>query len=169
MVGALNRYSDGASDSRGGCVGKTRVPAVEGMFTIDDEPHLIGGKVPGRDTYFFPKHVAGGDPAMGEPYELEEVALSRTGRVWSYTTSDYPPPPPFVANTDPYVPITVAAVELEKEQMVVLGQCVAGITPNDLTIGTEMELVVDTLYEDDDNEYLVWKWKPLDPDAEGGG
>ena len=142
-------------------MGKTRVPAVEGMFTMDGEPHLIGGKVPGRDTYFFPKHVAGGDPAMVGAYELEEVLLSRTGRVWSYTSSDYPPPPPFVPTTDPYVPITVAAVELEKEQMVILGQCVAGVTPDDLTIGTEVELVIDTLYEDDENEYMVWKWKPV--------
>jgi uncharacterized OB-fold protein len=150
-------------------VAKTRVPAVEGMFTIDGEPHLIGGKVPGRDTYFFPKHVAGGDPAMAQAYELEEVALSRVGRVWSYTTSDYPPPPPFVPSTDPYVPITVAAVELEKEQMVILGQCVGGITPADLRIGAEMELVVDTLYEDDDHEYLVWKWKPLCIGVAGAG
>ena len=25
----------------------------------------------------------------------------------------------------------------------------------------EVELVLDTLYEDDDHEYLVWKWRPL--------
>ena len=145
---------------------KTRVPAVEGMFTMDDEPRLVGGKVPGRDTYFFPRHVAGGDPAtLG--VELEEVLLSRTGRVWSYTSSDYAPPPPFVANTEPYQPITIAAVELEKEQMVVLGQCVAGVTPDDLGIGTEVELVVDTLYEDDEHEYMVWKWKPVTMGEQG--
>jgi uncharacterized OB-fold protein len=145
------------------------MPAVEGMFTMDAEPHLIGGKVPGRDTYFFPKHVAGGDPAVAGAYDLEEVLLSRTGKVWSYTSSDYPPPPPFVTTTDPYVPITVAAVELEKEQMVILGQCVAGVTPEDLTIGTEVELVIDTLYEDDENEYMVWKWKPVAADNAGEG
>ncbi|MEZ5168519.1 MAG: hypothetical protein R2695_19330 [Acidimicrobiales bacterium] len=44
------------------------------MFTMDGDPHLIGGKVPGRDTYFFPKHLAGGDPAVGA-VELEEVLL----------------------------------------------------------------------------------------------
>ena len=72
---------------------------------------------------------------------------------------------PFVAATDPYEPITVAAVELEAEKMVVLGQCVAGIGPDDLEVGTEVELVLDTLYEDDDNEYIVWKWRPV---AAGG-
>ena len=135
-------------------------PAVAGLFTLDaDEPRLIGGRVPGTDSYFFPKHLAGGDPRVG-PVELEEVLLSRRGRVWSYTTSHYPPPPPFVAATEPYEPITIAAVELEAEKMVVLGQCVAGVRPEDLEVGMEMELTVDTLYCDDDGEYLVWKWRP---------
>ena len=140
---------------------KTRVPAVEGLFTMDEaDPHLIGGKIPGRESYFFPKHLGGGDPAVAGVAELEEVLLSNRGKVWSYTTSDYPPPAPFVAATDPYEPITVAAVELEVEKMVVLGQCVAGVGPDDLEVGTEMELVLDTLYEDDDHEYVVWKWRP---------
>jgi hypothetical protein len=27
--------------------------------------------------------------------------------------------------------------------------------------------VLDTLYEDDDHEYLVWKWKPVTGNGEG--
>jgi hypothetical protein len=27
-------------------------------------------------------------------------------------------------------------------------------------VGTEMELALGTLYEDDEHEYLVWKWRP---------
>ena len=103
--------------------------------------------------------MAGGDPAAVGA-ELEEVLLSNTGTVWSYTTSSYAPPPPFVANTDPYEPITIAAVKLEREQMVVLGQCPQGITPDDLEIGMEMELYIDVLNEDDEHEYTVWKWRP---------
>ncbi len=143
-------------------VSKTQVPAVEGLFTMDNEmPHLIGGKVPGRESYFFPKHLAGGDPAVSGPVELETVKLSRNGYVWSYTTSHYPPPPPFIVGTEPYRPITIAAVKLPREQLVVLGQCVLGVTPDDLEIGTEMELVLDTLYSDDEHDYMVWKWSPV--------
>ena len=139
---------------------KTRVPAVEGLFTLDDdEPRLIGGRVPGTESYFFPKHLGGADPRVG-PVELEEVLLSRRGRVWSYTTSHYPPPPPFVVASEPYEPITIAAVELAAEKMVVLGQCIAGVRPDDLEVGMEMELTVDILYSDDDCDYLVWKWRP---------
>ena len=46
---------------------------------------------------------------------FQYLLLSNRGTVWSYTTSDYPPPAPFVPATDPYEPITVASVELEAE------------------------------------------------------
>ena len=138
---------------------KTKVPAVEGLFGEENgSAFLIGGKVPGRESYFFPKNLAGGDPSVPMS-ELEEVKLSNRGTVWSYTTSHFAPPPPFIVNTEPYEPITVAAVHLEREQMVVLGQCMNGTTADDLTVGAEVELVIDTLYEDDDYEYTVWKWQ----------
>ena len=140
---------------------KTRVPAVEGLFTITDEPQLIGGKVPGAEAYFFPATALGADPAIG-PVETEEVLLSRRGTIWSYTSSDYQPPPPYIPMTDPYVPITIAAVELDVEQLVILGQMVPGVTPGDLKIGDAVELTVGTLYEDETNEYLTWMWRPVD-------
>ena len=37
-----------------------------------------------------------------------------------------------------------------------------GSDPAGLEVGQEMELTLGTLYEDDENEYLVWKWKPLE-------
>ena len=139
---------------------KTTVPAVEGLFTVvDGHAHLIGGKIPGRESYFFPKHLAGADPAVG-PTELEEVRLSRRGTIWSFSNSEYPPPPPFVPRTDPYEPITIAAVELATEKMVILGQVADGWTVHDLEVGMEVELIVDTLYEDDEHVYIVWKWRP---------
>lgn len=144
---------------------KTRIPAVEGLFGVDgDGPYLVGGKAPGRESYFFPRHLAGSDP-RAEPGELEEVRLSRTGRIWSYTTSSYPPPPPYVVTTEPFEPITIAAVELDRERMVVLGQVAEGWTVDDLSIGQPVELVVEPLYEDDDHEYMVWKWRPIETGA----
>ena len=50
---------------------------------------------------------------------------------------------------DPYVPFCLAAVELAAEKLVVMGQVVPGVTVDDLTVGDEVELVIDTLYEDD--------------------
>jgi uncharacterized OB-fold protein len=59
------------------------------------------------------------------------------------------------------VPFAVAAVELEAERMVVLGQVVPGVGAADLEVGMEMELVLDTLTEDAEREVLVWKWRPV--------
>ena len=91
---------------------------------------------------------------------FEEVALSRTGKIWSYTTNHYKPPAPYMP-PDPFVPYTIAAVELDREKMVVLGQVASDVGPDELATGIEVELVLETLYEDDDSEFLVWKWKPV--------
>ncbi len=138
---------------------KKRVPALEGWFTLDDEPRLLGRRDPKSGSYFFPKDVSVSSAPGFDQSELEDVALSRTGKLWSYTTNHYEPPEPYV-KPDPFEPYTVAAVELTEERMVVLGQLAPGIDPADLEVGMEMELVLGTLYEDDENEYVVWKWQP---------
>ena len=92
--------------------------------------------------------------------DVDEVLLSRTGTIWSYTNSEYPPPPPFIV-TEPYEPVVVAAVELAEERMVVLGQVAPGWTVDDLHVGQEVELVLGTLYSDDDHDYMTWRWRPV--------
>ena len=42
-----------------------------------------------------------------------------------------------------------------------------GVSVDDLKVGMEVELVLDTLYEDDANEYVVWKWRPVEAGAAG--
>jgi hypothetical protein len=140
---------------------RTQVPAVEGLFTMDpDTPHLIGARGISQGSYFFPKDLAGSDPGcLGD--ELEEVLLSRTGKVWSYTTSDYPPPAPYMITAEPYEPFVLAAVELDEQKLVVLGQMVPETALEDMTVGMRVELVLDVLYSDEDHDYMVWKWKPV--------
>ncbi len=148
---------------------KNRVPAMEGWFTLGDEPRLIGLHDAGSGSYFFPKDVAIVRAPGHADAELKEVELSRTGTLWSYTSNHYQPPEPYVS-PDPFVPYTVAAVELTDERMVVLGQLDDGVDPESLEVGQTMELVLGTLYEDDENEYVVWKWRPTHPsDRSGAG
>jgi uncharacterized OB-fold protein len=138
-----------------------RVPAVEGWFTLEDPPHLIGTRCTGSGTYFFPpERTMSRAPGFADS-PLEDVELSRTGRLWSYTNAGYQPPEPFVPQSDPFVPFCIAAVELEKEQLVVLGQCVAGVTIDDLEVGIEMELVLDVLDRTEDADLMIWKWQPV--------
>jgi uncharacterized OB-fold protein len=111
-------------------------------------------------TVFFPP-VEGfcRNPACsGEVFE--ELPLSRRGRVWSYTDAQYQPPPPYIPASDPYVPFALAAVELP-EGLVVLGQVADGFGVADLKVGTEVELVVESLYTDDSGERTIWRWKPV--------
>jgi len=138
---------------------KQRVPAVEGWFTLDDEPRLIGAKCEQCGTVVFPRPSLSACPNPAcDADELTETHLSRTGKVWSYSVNHYAPPEPYVS-PDPFVPYAVAAVELADEALVVLGQ-VAG-DHGDLAVGAEAELVLDTLFEDDDAEHVVWKWKVI--------
>ena len=147
---------------------RTRVPAVEGWFTLGDEgaPALLGSRCTACGTYAFPAETQFCRNPDCVSQEFETVALSRRGRIWSYTDARYQPPPPYVA-ADPYVPFCLAAVELAAEKLVVMGQVTAGVTVDDLKVGDEVELVVDTLYADDDSDYLVWKWQPVSAGQEG--
>ena len=88
------------------------------------------------------------------------MPLSSQGRLWSYTNNCYAPPPPYVA-ADPFVPYAIAAVELERERMVVLGQVESGIDVAQLEVGMPMELCVGKLYDDAEHEFVTWKWRPL--------
>jgi uncharacterized OB-fold protein len=140
---------------------KTRLPAVEGWFTTDEHaPALLGSRCTTCGTYSFPRETffCKNPACVGRAFE--EVELSRRGTLWSYTNNCYQPPAPYVPVTEPFEPFAIAAVELTTEQIVVLGQVAAGVAVDQLVIGSEMELVVDTLFTDDDNEYVVWKWQP---------
>ena len=140
-----------------------RVPAVEGWFTTGDgaqAPALLGSRCDECGTFAFPAESGYCRNPDCESSSFETVELSRRGRIWSYTDARYQPPPPYVA-ADPYEPFCIAAVELDAEKLVVMGQVVDGVTMDDLSVGDEVELVVDTLYHEDGTDYLVWKWRPV--------
>ena len=139
---------------------KTRVAAVDGWFTLGDEPALLGSRGAETGSYFFPKNLAFSRNPIAPTEDLTEVELSRRGKVWSWATNHYQPPPPYMS-ADPFVPYTVVAVELIEEQMVVLGPLAPDADPSALSVGTEVEITLGTLYEDDDHEYVIWQWKPV--------
>src|SRR5579885_2761757 len=100
---------------------------LEGWHTLDArEPALLGTRCMACGTYYFPRlaTLCRNPGCNGEKFE--EVPLSRRGKLWSYTSASYQPPPPYVAH-EPFAPFGIAAVELERERMIVLGQLAAGI------------------------------------------
>ncbi len=140
---------------------KTRVAALEGWFTLDEHaPQLLGSRCRSCGTCYFPKQSLYCRNPACDSTEFDEAPLSRRGTLWSCTNAAYAPPEPYVAAT-PYEPFAIAAVELAAEKMVVLGQVVAGVGPEDLRVGQTMELVLETLSEDAESIKLIWKWKPV--------
>jgi uncharacterized OB-fold protein len=140
---------------------KIRVPAVEGWFSIDEsEPCLLGSKCTKCGTIYFPQEGTFCKNPRCRSETFEQVRLSNRGKIWSYTDAQYQPPPPYVA-VDPFEPFAIVAVELIQEKLIVLGQVVRGVTVDDLRVGMEVELTIDTLYEDEDKVYLVWKFRPV--------
>ena len=137
------------------------VPAVEGWFTTDAEPRLLGSRCTTCGTVVFPRATGFCRNPGCRGREVEEAELSRTGTVWSYTDAQYQPPPPYLPASDPYEPFALAAVELAAEQLVVLGQVAAGFGVDDLAVGAPVELVVEPLYELDGVPHLIYRWKPV--------
>jgi len=131
-------------------------PLLPGWYTLDAKaPALLGARCKACGTYYFPKQVTfcRKPDCAGEAFE--EVQLSRTGKLWSWTDACYAPPEPFVA-PEPYQPFAIAAVELAKERMVVLGPVVSGVSAAQLRGGMTMELALEPLTDGK----LTWKWRP---------
>jgi uncharacterized OB-fold protein len=139
---------------------KTLLPALEGWHTLSTRPHLLGTRCRHCGTYFFPPKSGYCSNPGCDSCELSEVELSRTGHIWSYTNACYQPPAPYIAS-DPFEPYAIAAVQLEEEQMVVLGQVVSGVGVSALKVGMPVELVLEPLHETDEAIRVTWKWKPL--------
>ena len=142
---------------------KPKVPALgaEGWFTLGDEPTLVGSRCSSCGTYSFPRRQGWCPNPQCRGTEMVDTPLSRRGRVWSYTDAQYQPPPPFVSDVDTFEPFAIAAVELEAEGLVVLGQLAPGIGVDEVAVGDEVELIVGTLFSDDEHDYQVWRWQPV--------
>lgn len=143
-----------------------QAPVLEGWFTLDAHaPHLIGSRCTSCGTYYFPKqeNFCRNPDCTSETFE--EVQLSNSGKLWSFTNAAYQPPEPYVqVDKEAFVPFAIAAVELAKEKMIVLGQVVAGVGVDSLKAGMTMELKLEPLADGK----LTWKWMPSPLAGEGG-
>ena len=137
-------------------------PVLPDWYSTGPEPHLIGSKCSACGTFYFPKLDTLCRNPVCDSTQFETAPLSRFGTLWSYTDAGYQPPEPYVA-ADPYKPFAIAAVELDAEKMVILGQVVEGIGVDALKVGMKMELVIETVPDKTEPDgKVVWKWKPVE-------
>ena len=136
----------------------TRIPVAEGIFTWPtDEPQLIGGRCAVCGIVTFPSQDC--CPRCAST-DMAKHLLSRHGRLWAWTTQEFPPPsPPYTGPTgDAFVPYGVGYVELGNEVRVE-----TRLTETEgLRIGMDMELVLVPFRTDDDgNEVVTFAFRPV--------
>jgi uncharacterized OB-fold protein len=138
----------------------TTTPAIAGWFTDGPAPALVGARCAECGTVHFPPTATSCANPTCRSGSLDPVEMSRTGKVWSYTDAQYQPPPPYQPPSGAHEPFAIAAVELEAEQLIVLGQVASGYGVGDLWVGAPVEVVVEPLETVDGVERTVWKWRP---------
>jgi uncharacterized OB-fold protein len=97
---------------------------------------------------------------------MAEHLLSRRGRLWAWTTQEFPPPsPPYAGPTgEAFAPFGVGYVELGNEVRVETRLTVT----EGLRIGMDMELVLVPFRTDGDgNEVVTFAFRPVDGASSG--
>jgi uncharacterized protein len=136
----------------------TRIPVAEGVFTWpSEEPRLIGSRCAACAIVTFPAQDS--CPRCAST-EMAEHLLPRHGRLWAWTTQEFPPPsPPYTGPTgDAFVSYGVGYVQLADEVKVK-----TRLTQIEgLRIGMDMELVLVPFRTDDDgNEVVTFAFRPV--------
>ncbi len=139
--------------------GKKQVPLLDGMMKLPafpgDTGHLIGCKCRKCGELFFIRREIC-ENCQGQ--ELEEIALSKKGKLYAFSVMFYPAPPPYKP-PEPFVPYGLGWIELPEG--IVLFSLITENDPKKLIVGMEMELLFDKLEEDKDgNDVMVYKFQP---------
>lgn len=142
-----------------------KVPIREGLWTnplnTAETPQLIGSRCKGCGEVYFPKKTRG-ICLNCQQSGLEDILLSRRGKIYSFTVvmQSRPQPAPYKGP----VPYALAWVELPEG--VRFETLLTDCNFDTLHIGMDAELVIKKLYEDEEgNEVLCYKFKPLFPQS----
>jgi len=134
---------------------KKKVGVKKGVYSLPLSPrepgYIIGSRCKGCGKYFYPTRQICAN-CYGE--EMEEVALSRRGKIWSYTIARQTYPgtllsPPFI----------FAFVELPEKVWV--QSLVTDIEFDAVKIGTDVELYFFKVAEDEEREVIAFAFKPV--------
>jgi uncharacterized OB-fold protein len=139
-----------------------RVLLGNGLFTPTEpgeDGQIIATHCKSCGDYFFPRSFTCHNPDCVER-DVEDVALSGTGVVDTYSAMSYPPPPPYVVKREDWVPTPVVSVRMP-EGIHIIGM-MEGCTPAEVSIGMQVQTVIRVLYTDKNGEELVgWKFRKV--------
>ena len=141
---------------------KKSIPLREGLWTnplnAEEKPQLIGSRCRACGEVYFPKKEKG-ICLNCQQKNMEEILLSRKGKIYSFTVvmQGRPQPAPYKGP----VPYALAWIELPEGVRfeTLLSDCDFG----KLKVGMDAELVIEKLHEDEEgNEVLSYKFRPLE-------
>lgn len=140
---------------------KKSIPVREGLWTIpsssDEEPQLIGNRCRNCGEIYFPEKKKG-ICIHCQHIGLEEIKLSRRGKIFSFTVVKQRPAR-FYPQDAP-VPYAFGWVNLLEG--VQIRSLFTDCDPDTLKIGQEVELVIEKLGTDEQgNEVLTYKFRPV--------
>lgn len=136
------------------------IPAAEGLFTeTADGPRLIGSRCATCQSAYFPSAKSCHNPEC-ERSDMRDAHFGPRGRLSSVTVQSYPPPAPVVWS-EPYTPYAVGLVDLQDENLRVIGRLRVD-DPEGVEIGGEVQLVLAPLGRDDEGRDVIsWQFEPV--------
>ena len=139
---------------------KNQILIFPGLFErFDGGVRLIGSKCLECDEVTFPATAFCPQCCRDT---AEKIPLSQRGRLYSFTIQRFRPPPPY-RGPEKFDPYAVGMVELPEGLRVT--SVLEGSDPEEFRVGMEMELVIASLFEDDEGrEVLGYKFKPIEGD-----
>ena len=139
-------------------VAKKRVPVVEDLFVdTDDGPRIIGNRCKKCGAISFPKLSYCQNPECEKKQEnIEEIHLSKKATLRTFAFQVASPPVPF--KMEPFEPYAIGIVDFP-EGLRMIGMLT---TTKNLKIDMEVETSTLTLYQDAENEYITYAFKPVE-------
>jgi len=126
------------------------VPIREGVFVEDAEgAKLFGNRCKSCGQVFFPKASV---CFTCFSKEMEEVVLSRRGKLYTYTIGHMP-------STHFQPPYAVGYVEMPEGVRIFAP--LKTIEGRPFRVGMEMEVMIDELWQENDRQVMGYKFKPV--------
>ena len=137
---------------------KNKIPVREGLWTdssSEGDVRLLASKCRQCGEIFFPKKI-GGVCTHCQHDTFDEIKLSSTGKIYSYSVVMIRPPEYYKGE----VPYTLGFVDLPEGIRVetLFTQCDFDV----LAVDMEVEMILDTLHIDEEgNEVICYKFRPV--------
>jgi len=130
-----------------------KTPLSNGLFTWPSEkPQLIGSRCKGCGEHFFPVQKGCSNCSS---IDLSTVELGNQGTLWTWTIQGFMPKSPYNSDETPrtFTPFGVGYIEMPSG--VKVEARLKENTPESLSIGMQMELVIEPLRTDEQGNQVI--------------